>query len=139
MADERDESRVGPDPAAVTPGEAAAARERAFWETRRRYQELDDDEAGRREKRRLSKESRRMNLEVRMHRYARSHDEGPDRAVGPLLPPLPDDDLFPDDEPFPDADGLRLTALEGPFTVPRERVQLTCSPVHNSIPSYIRV
>ncbi|MFE7069597.1 hypothetical protein ACFU96_05875 [Streptomyces sp. NPDC057620] len=102
MADERDESRVGPDPATVTPGEAAAARERAFWETRRRYHELDDDEAGRREKRRLSKESRRMNLEVRMHRYARSHDEGPDPADLrlPPLPPLPDDVSFRDgDEP----------------------------------------
>ncbi|MFH8465176.1 hypothetical protein [Streptomyces sp. NPDC017991] len=88
-SDELDGSRG--DLAAVTPGEAAAARERAFWESRRRYQELDDDEAGRREKRRLSKESRRMNLEVRMHRYARSHDEGPAPADLrlPPLPPLP--------------------------------------------------
>ncbi|MEU9874843.1 hypothetical protein [Streptomyces phaeochromogenes] len=78
------------DPEDVTPGEAAAAQERSFWETRRRYNELDDDEAGRRERRRLSKESRRMNLQVRIHRYARGHDdEGPVR--GDLrLPPLPD-------------------------------------------------
>ncbi|MFS8200283.1 hypothetical protein ACLVWQ_16540 [Streptomyces sp. CWNU-52B] len=79
---------------APTPGEAAAARERSFWETRRRYNELDDDEAGRRERRRLSRESRRMNLDVRVHRYARSHDEGP--LPGDLadlrLPPLPDED-----------------------------------------------
>ncbi|MFE1797071.1 hypothetical protein ACFW9L_12980 [Streptomyces sp. NPDC059517] len=101
MADDRGESRGGPDPA-VTPGEAAAAQERAFWETRRRYHELDDDEAGRREKRRLGKESRRMNLEARMHRYARSHDQGP--APADLrLPPLPDDEPFRD-EPFPDGD-----------------------------------
>ncbi|RSR94118.1 hypothetical protein [Streptomyces sp. WAC00469] len=58
------------DPEDVTPGEAAAAQERSFWETRRRYNELDDDEAGRRERRRLSKESRRMNLQVRILHYA---------------------------------------------------------------------
>ncbi|MGW3935769.1 hypothetical protein [Streptomyces phaeochromogenes] len=91
----RDDSQ---DPEGVTPGEAAAAQERSFWETRRRYNELDDDEAGRRERRRLSKESRRMNLQVRIHRYARGHDdEGPVR--GDLrLPPLPDrdDDHAPD-------------------------------------------
>ncbi|MFC4031447.1 hypothetical protein ACFO3J_08145 [Streptomyces polygonati] len=72
-----------------TPGEEAAAREQAFWETRRRAQDLDDDEAGRRERRRLSKRSRRMNLDVRVHRYARRVDEGP--VPGDLrLPPLPD-------------------------------------------------
>ncbi|MFJ2263038.1 hypothetical protein ACIOKD_32835 [Streptomyces sp. NPDC087844] len=100
MADESDELDESPgDPHVSSPGEAAAARERAFWETRRRYHELDDDEAGRREKRRLSKASRRMNLEVRMHRYARSHDEGPG-VVDLRLPPLPDYEPFPDgDEP----------------------------------------
>lgn len=88
-----DSSGVTP---AVTAGEAAAAQERSFWATRRKYHELDDDEAGRREKRRLSKQSRRMNLEVRMHRYARSHDEG--RTPGDLrLPPLPDHETFPDE------------------------------------------
>ncbi|MFL1901880.1 hypothetical protein ACJWDR_22655 [Streptomyces tauricus] len=97
MADELDGSRD--DSAAASPGEAAAAQERAFWAARRRYNELDDDEAGRREKRRLSRESRRLNLDVRVHRYARSHDEGP--VPDDLrLPPLPDDEFFPDeDEP----------------------------------------
>ncbi|WP_328495340.1 hypothetical protein OHS59_23315 [Streptomyces sp. NBC_00414] len=95
MADDPD--ATAPDTAAPgetdgeTPGEAAAAQERSFWETRRRYHDLDDDEAGRREKRRLSRESRRMNLDVRVHRYARSHGEGP--LPGDLrLPPLPDDE-----------------------------------------------
>ncbi|MGX1910778.1 hypothetical protein ACWIID_18220 [Streptomyces phaeochromogenes] len=41
---------------------------------RRHIPELDDDEAGRRERRRLSKESRRMNLQVRTHRYDRAPD-----------------------------------------------------------------
>jgi hypothetical protein len=102
MTDESGGSRDdSEDPEDVTPGEAAAAQERSFWETRRRYNELDDEldnEAGRRERRRLSKASRRMNLQVRIHRYTRSHDEeGPVR--GDLqLPPLPDrdDDHAPD-------------------------------------------
>ncbi|MCZ4507570.1 hypothetical protein O3Q52_04965 [Streptomyces sp. ActVer] len=41
---------------------------------RRHIRELDDAEAGRRERRRLSKDSRRMNLQVRIHRYDRAPD-----------------------------------------------------------------
>ncbi|MFD3381722.1 MULTISPECIES: hypothetical protein [unclassified Streptomyces] len=95
MTDESGGSRD--DPEDVTPGEAAAAQERSFWETRRRYNDLDDDESGRRERRRLSKQSRRMNLQVRIHRYTRGHaDEGPlppDLRLPPL--PNPEDDHAP--------------------------------------------
>lgn len=82
------------DPDEPTPGEAAAAQERSFWEARRQYQELDhDDETGRRERRRLSKRSRRMNLRVRTHRQARRTDDGPvPRDLS--LPPVPDREDF---------------------------------------------
>lgn len=74
--------------AAPTAGEEAAAQERSFWETRREVADLDDDEKGRRERRRLTKRSRRMNLQVRMHRYGRQVGDGP--LPGDLrLPPLP--------------------------------------------------
>ncbi len=82
-----------------SPGEEMAAQERSFWEARRRVQELDDDEAGRRERRRLSKAARRPHLQVRMHRSLRGTDEGP--VPGDLrLPPLPERD----DLDFPDTD-----------------------------------
>ncbi|MEU2855727.1 hypothetical protein [Streptomyces syringium] len=105
MAAERDDDETirpwGPETSG-SPGEQMAAQERAFWEARRRFEDLadEDDEGGegesegaRRERRRLSKQARRLHLNVRSHRYARAVDDGP--VPGDLrLPPLPgrDDD-----------------------------------------------
>ncbi|MFI1256253.1 hypothetical protein ACH4U6_21100 [Streptomyces netropsis] len=109
MAAERDDDETiqpwEPDTSA-SPGEQMAAQERAFWEARRRFEDLDDEdgegegeETGR-ERRRLSKQARRLHLNVRSHRCARSWDDGP--VPGDLrLPPLPDrdDDVEADGEP----------------------------------------
>ncbi|MER6207746.1 hypothetical protein [Streptomyces sp. NPDC001642] len=80
-----------------SPGEEVADQEREYWENRRLTQELDDDEAGRRERRRLKAQERKMHLRVRTHRYARQQDQGPlPSAI--VLPPLPgDDDLYDHD------------------------------------------
>lgn len=91
-----------------SPGEQVAAQERAFWEARRRFEDLADEndgdgegesEGARRERRRLSKQARRLHLNVRSHRYARAVDDGP--VPGDLrLPPLPGRDVegdFDDD------------------------------------------
>ncbi|MFF5125462.1 hypothetical protein ACFY41_00780 [Streptomyces syringium] len=109
MAAERDDDETvrpwGPEPPG-SPGEQVAAQERAFWEARRRFEDLaaEDDEDGagegeeaRRERRRLSKQARRLHLNVRSHRYARAVDDGP--VPGDLrLPPLPGrDEDFPAD------------------------------------------
>ncbi|MGW0390776.1 hypothetical protein ACWDYJ_07720 [Streptomyces sp. NPDC003042] len=88
-----DESSATPS----SPGEEVADQERAFWEARRRFQELDDDEDGRRQRRRLGKDSRRMHLRVRVHRFARRLDDGP--VPGDLrLPPLPEPSDLDEDE-----------------------------------------
>ncbi|MFG2637072.1 hypothetical protein ACGFX8_24955 [Streptomyces sp. NPDC048362] len=70
-----------------SPGEGVADQERFYWDNRRLIQELDDDEAGRRERRRLKMEERKMHLRVRMHRYARRQDQGP-LPEDLVLPPL---------------------------------------------------
>ncbi|MGW4053322.1 hypothetical protein ACWENA_21065 [Streptomyces sp. NPDC004779] len=75
---------------APTPGEEVADQERDYWDNRRLTQELDDDEAGRRERRRLRVRERKMHLRVRMHRYARQQDQGP-LPSALVLPPLPED------------------------------------------------
>lgn len=102
-----DDETIRPEPdASASPGEQMAAQERAFWEARRRFEDLADEdgeggedgedgegesEGARRERRRLSKQARRLHLNVRSHRYARSWDDGP--VPGDLrLPPLPDRD-----------------------------------------------
>ncbi|MFJ6696332.1 hypothetical protein ACIQM4_09680 [Streptomyces sp. NPDC091272] len=73
-----------------SPGEEVADQERAYWDNRRLTQEQDDDEAGRRERRRLKVRERKLHLRFREHRYARQTDQGP--PPGPLvLPPLPED------------------------------------------------
>ncbi len=84
----------GDDENVLSPGEEVAGQERVFWDNRRLIKELDDDEDGRRERRRLSAQGRQMHLRVRMHRYARRQDQGPlPRDMG--LPPLPDhEDLY---------------------------------------------
>ncbi|MGW2820574.1 hypothetical protein ACWC24_06150 [Streptomyces sp. NPDC001443] len=71
-----------------------ADQERDYWDNRRLIQELDDDEAGRRERRRLRVQERKMHLRVRMHRHARQQDQGP-LPSDMVLPPLSgDDDLY---------------------------------------------
>lgn len=80
-----------------SPGEDVADQERDYWDNRRLIQELEDDEAGRRERRRLRVQERKMHLRFRMHRYARQQDQGP-LPNGMVLPPLPGDgDLYGDD------------------------------------------
>ncbi|MCX4675327.1 hypothetical protein OG413_08320 [Streptomyces sp. NBC_01433] len=86
LDDDDDGDREG----APSPGEEVADQERDYWENRRLTQELDDDEAGRRERRRLSMRERKMHLRVRMHRYARQQDQGP-LPSALVLPPLPED------------------------------------------------
>ncbi|MFI6051238.1 hypothetical protein ACIBCO_14250 [Streptomyces violascens] len=93
--DAPDDSAASCGPAASA-GEEAAIRERAFWETRRRSAELDDDEAGRRERRELGRQARRMHLQVRVQRYRRGVGSGPvPRDLS--LPPLPGRDPYDDD------------------------------------------
>ncbi|MCQ6555748.1 hypothetical protein NPS70_21485 [Streptomyces sp. C10-9-1] len=87
MAGQWDEDDRG----VASPGEGVADQERDYWDNRRLIQDLDDDEAGRRERRRLRVQERKMHLRVRMHRYARQQDHGP--LPGDLvLPPPPGDD-----------------------------------------------
>lgn len=74
---------------APSAGEEVADQERSYWENRRLIQELDDDEAGRRDRQRLRKQERKMHLRFRMHRYARQQDQGP-LPGDMVLPPLPD-------------------------------------------------
>lgn len=59
-----------------SPGEEVADQERVYWDNRRLIQELDDDEAGQRERHRLRAQERKIHLRVRMHRYARQQDPG---------------------------------------------------------------
>ncbi|MGW1867267.1 hypothetical protein ACWCPS_17080 [Streptomyces mauvecolor] len=81
---------------AASAGEEAAAQEHAFWEARRRSAELDDDEDGRRERRELGRQARRMHLQVRVQRYRRGTVGGPvPRDLS--LPPLPGRDPYDDD------------------------------------------
>ncbi|GAA4666410.1 hypothetical protein [Streptomyces youssoufiensis] len=68
-------------------GEQVAEREATFWELRREVMDLDDDDGSRRARRRLSRQSRRANLEVRIHRATRRTLPPPlDRDL--VLPPL---------------------------------------------------
>lgn len=60
-----------------SPGEGVADQERSYWDNRRLIQDLEDDEAGRRERRRLKLEERKMHLRVRMHRYGRQQEQEP--------------------------------------------------------------
>ncbi|MCI4046635.1 MULTISPECIES: hypothetical protein [Streptomyces] len=87
---------------APSPGEEVADQERDYWVNRRLTQELDDDDAGRRERRRLKAQERKIHLRVRMHRFARRQGEGP-LPSALVLPPLPRDDDFHDHD-FRDSD-----------------------------------
>ena len=75
------------------PGGEIADQERSYWDNRRLMQELDDDEAGRRERRRLRMQERKTHLEVRIHRSARQQGQGP-MPRNQVLPPRPDHDDF---------------------------------------------
>ncbi|WP_432246922.1 hypothetical protein ACRAR1_01855 [Streptomyces sanyensis] len=77
-----------------SPGEGVADQERGYWDNRRLIQELDDDEAGRRERHRLRVRERKMHLRVRMHRYARQQDQGPLPSDLVLPPPPGDEDPY---------------------------------------------
>lgn len=72
----------------LTPGEEIADQERSYFDNRRHIQDLDDDEAGRRERSRLRVQERKMHLRVRTHRTVNRQDPGPlPRDL--VLPPFP--------------------------------------------------
>lgn len=62
---------------ADSPGDEVADQERSFWEARRRWAEVDEDEDRAGERRRLSRRARRLHLNVRMHRARRQQDTSP--------------------------------------------------------------
>ncbi|NBE51942.1 hypothetical protein [Streptomyces boluensis] len=87
----------GDDHEGLTPGEEVADQERSYWDNRRLIQELDDTEEGRRERRRLKLEERKMHLRYRMHRYQRQQDQGP-LPGDMVLPSTPDREYVHDDD-----------------------------------------
>jgi hypothetical protein len=75
-----------------SPGEEVADQERLYWDTRRLSQELGDDEADQEARSRLRKQSRKVHLGFRQHRYARQQDQGP--LPNDLIVPRADDEEF---------------------------------------------